>query len=462
MHTTTPSGPGAEHADETPPPVPFGRALVLWLRIGLLSFGGPAGQIAMLHTELVERRRWIPPARFERALQFCMLLPGPEAQQLATYSGWILHGVRGGLAAGSLFVLPSAILLWALAYLHAAYGTDPRVASVLGAFQPAVVAIVALALWNLARRSLKRPYQVVLAIGALVALALGAPFPAIVLGAGLVGFVAGRLGGGAGGQRATSPPGAADGAAAASPTAKRGLGVLVLGLALWAAPVLAVAWIFGADSVFVEQGTFFSKAALVTFGGAYAVLPYVAEHAVEVYGWVGAEDVMVSLALAETTPGPLIMMTQFIGFLGGWHRPGELAPWQAATVGAALTTWVTFVPCFLWIFLFAPHMERLGRRPALANALAGILAAVVGVIAHLALWFAAHTFYRGDGGDGGDTGGPSTLLDFGPDSGWRPAAILLALLAFALLRHGRIALHWVVLLAGLVGLAAGLLGWDVF
>ena len=379
-----------------PAPVPFGRALGLWAWIGLISFGGPAGQIALLHRELVERRQWIAEGRFLNALNFCMLLPGPEAQQLATYCGWMLHGTRGAIAAGGLFVLPSALLLFGLAWLYAALGALPATEAFFRAFEPAVVAIVLVALTHVGKRALKRPMHVVIAGLALVALTLGVPFPAVVVTAALVGWCDAVI-------RARRAP-AAVVAPVASPAPQipdrpnpwRALRTATVCGGLWWTPVFACWWILGRESVFVDLGLFFSKAALVTFGGAYAVLPYIATASVETYAWTDPEAVMVGLALAETTPGPLIMVTQWIGTLAAWNEPLGGSPVVSAALGAALVTWVTFLPCFLFILVGAPYVERLTQNTRLAAALAAITAAVVGGIVSLALWFARRALFEPD------------------------------------------------------------------
>lgn len=380
----------------------FGEALRFWLKLGLISFGGPGGQIAIMQHELVERKRWIGQERFLHALNFCMLLPGPEAQQLATYCGWLLHRTWGGIAAGALFVLPSAFLLWGLSYGYVVYGAVPWVAAVFAGLKPAVVAVVAAAVLRVGAKALKTP-----ALWAVAALAFGliffagVGFPWIVGGAAVLGWAGRRFapgwfpGRGVHGATAKAPAGpraVIDDLALAGGVAPgwgRALRVIVICGGLWVAPILAAAWVFGVDSTLVAQGRFFSQAAMVTFGGAYAVLPYVAQQAVEVQGWLTGPQMLAGLAFAETTPGPLIMVLQFVGFLGGWHQPDlALSPFAAATLCSAMTTWVTFVPCFLWIFLGAPHIERLRGRADLGAALATVTAAVVGVILNLAVWFA--------------------------------------------------------------------------
>jgi chromate transporter len=393
-------GPEDTHTPEDTgevPEAPFGEALRFWSKLGWISFGGPAGQIALMHTELVERRRWLSEERFLHALDYCMLLPGPEAQQLATYSGWLLHGARGGIAAGALFVLPSVLVLLVLSWVYAAHGEVPAVAAVFDGLKAAVLAIVVVACARIARRAFRTRLMMLVAAAAFVALRFGsAPFPAVVLGAGLLGTVLGRLA-----PEALGNPGkksASEDLVGPAPNWRRNARVLLTCLLLWWMPVAAAfAW-KGPDHFLPQQGVFFSKAAMVTFGGAYAVLPYVAEEAVEQREWLEPGQMMDGLGLAETTPGPLVMVVQFVGFLGGWNHHGDWPPWLAGVLGALMTTWVTFLPCFLWIFLGAPYIERLRGVPALSAALATITAAVVGVILNLAVWFGWHTLVAPDGG----------------------------------------------------------------
>jgi chromate transporter len=379
---------------EALPPVrpTFGEAFRFWLKLGVISFGGPAGQIAIMHRELVERRRWISESRFLHALNYCMLLPGPEAQQLATYSGWLLHGARGGIVAGVLFVLPSAVLLWALSWAYVTLGSVPWVAALLYGLKPAVLAIVASAVIRIGQRVLKNPWMFGLAAAAFLALAMfSVPFPAVVFGAGLLGWIGGRVAP----EKFAVLKGHAKTADEATigsphPSSWRAVKVLLICGVLWWGPILGVGAFFGWGSAFFQQGIFFSKTAMVTFGGAYAVLPYVSQQAVEHYHWLKPTQMLDGLGLAETTPGPLIMVLQFVGFVGAWQQPGLLTPLAAATLGAAITTWATFAPCFLWIFLGAPYVERLRGNIRLNAALSAITAAVVGVILNLAVWFGWH------------------------------------------------------------------------
>ncbi len=391
--------------------VPFPEAVRTWFAISLQTFGGPAGQIAVMQRVLVEERRWIGQARFLHALSYCTLLPGPEAQQLAIYIGWLLNGTRGGLVAGTLFVLPGVVALLALSAVYVGFGATTVVTALFAGLAPAVLAIVAQAVLRVGKRALAHPAMVALAVVAFLALAVFAvPFPVVVAAAAAAGWALGRFapgvmsaGGGHGGEQAGPPPVISDDALHAErPTGRRAARVLVVGLGLWAAPLVAVVVLTGTGSVFTQQGLFFSGAAVVTFGGAYAVLAYVAQRAVEVFHWLAPGEMVRGLALAETTPGPLIMVVQFVAFVGAYRNPGSLDPWVAAGIGALLTTWVTFVPCFVFIFLGAPYVERLRGNRALSAALAGITAAVVGVIANLAVYFAVHTLFtrtvRRDGG----------------------------------------------------------------
>lgn len=368
----------------------FGQAIRFWLKLGFISFGGPSGQIAIMHTELVERRRWIADNRFLHALNYCMLLPGPEAQQLATYCGWLLHGVRGGIVAGVLFVLPSAFLLWFLSYVYMAYGDVKWVAAIFAGLKPAVLAIVMAAVIRIGTKALKNSVMWGIA-GLAFALIYFAkvPFPLIVFGAAIVGLTGGSywkelFGVSESGSKAVVTD-------SGKPSLGRGLLIMIVGLVIWALPLVGVAMWLGTDSTHFHEGIFFSKAAMVTFGGAYAVLPYVGQQAVEHYGWLQAGQMMDGLGLAETTPGPLVMVLQFVGFVGAWQNPGTLSPLVAATFGAAITTWVTFVPCFIWILLGAPYIERLQGNRRLSSALTAVTAAVVGVILNLAIWFGLHT-----------------------------------------------------------------------
>jgi chromate transporter len=382
--------------------VPLGQATRAWFRISLQTFGGPAGQIAVTQRELVDERRWIGERRFLHALSYCMLLPGPEAQQLAIYTGWLLNGWLGGLIAGVLFVIPGFVAILGLSWLYVAHGDTAVVTGLFLGLAPAVVAIVVQAVVRIAGRALHHRALVWLAVAAFLMLAvLGLPFPLVVLGAGAVGWAMGRWRpevmvrpAVAGGDDEEAPLVPDDALHRARPSARRNLAILAAGLTLWVVPV-AAAWALasGSRTVFTDQGLFFGGMALVTFGGAYAVLAYVAQAAVDTFGWLSAGEMVRGLALAETTPGPLIMVVQFVAFLGAYRNPGDLDPWLAAVLGSMLTVWVTFVPCFLFIFLGAPYVERLRDSHALSAALTGVTAAVVGVIANLAVYFAVHTLF---------------------------------------------------------------------
>ncbi|MBA2533326.1 MAG: chromate efflux transporter [Nocardioidaceae bacterium] len=382
--------------------VPFHTAVRAWFRISLQTFGGPAGQISVMQRTLVDEQRWIGQQRFLHALNYCMLLPGPEAQQLAIYTGWLLNGTAGGLVAGILFVLPGVIALLALSAIYVAYGTTTVLSALFVGLAAAVVAIVAQAVVRVAGRALYSPALVALAVAAFVSLlAFQVPFPLVVLGAGVAGWVLGRWvpsslahrPNHAAASEGPAPVVSDDVLHAERPSLRRASVIVGIGLLVWFLPLLAVVLATGRDSVFTEQGLFFSGTALVTFGGAYAVLAYVAQEAVQTYGWLEPGEMVRGLALAETTPGPLIMVVQFVAFLGAYRDPGGLDPWAAALLGALLTTWVTFVPCFILIFLGAPYVERLRGNATLAAALSGITASVVGVIASLAVYFALHTLF---------------------------------------------------------------------
>jgi len=437
------------------PAVSFGEALRFWLKLGFISFGGPAGQIAILHRELVERRRWISDSRFLHALNYCMLLPGPEAQQLATYIGWLLHRTRGGLAAGVLFVLPSAFILLGLSWAYAAWGEMPLVAGLLAGCKAVVVAIVADAVLRIGRRAIRGWAHLLVAAGAFVGIYfLSVPFPLIILVAALIGLAGTRAW-----PAAWSPPGAAphgggDGAGSgpdeppplirddvaapphARPSHSRLLRTLAAGFALWLLPwVLLAAWL-GWNSLPLLQYRFFTGAALVTFGGAYAVLAYVTQAAVQAYGWITPAQALDGLALAETTPGPLIMVLQFVGFMSGWNHPGSLEPLASATLGAVVTTWTTFLPCFVLVFAGAPYMEILRGNKVLNGALSGVTASIIGVILNLALVL-----------------GAAVIMPAGLEGGISWFSACLSGAAFLALRRLRIDALWIILVGGLAGLA---------
>ncbi|MBV9998083.1 MAG: chromate efflux transporter [Verrucomicrobia bacterium] len=420
----------------------FGEAFRFWLKLGFISFGGPTGQIAIMHAELVEKRKWISEARFLHALNYCMLLPGPEAQQLATYIGWLLHKTWGGIAAGAFFILPSIFILWTLSYVYVAFGNLSWIAAIFYGLKPAVLAIVTAAVLRIGTRALNNEVMWTLAAAAFAAIFFfHVPFPLIIVSAAVAGFVGGRRRrdkflvirghGNAGAGSVLDDLSAVPDHA--RPSLGRALRICVIGVVLWPAPVVLLAFWLGRDHTLVEEGMFFSKAALVTFGGAYAVLPYVAQQAVQTHRWLSAGQMLDGLGLAETTPGPLIMVTQFVGFLGGWNHPGRLAPLLAATLGALVTTWTTFTPCFLWIFLGGPYIEKWRGNEALTTTLSAVTAAVVGVVLNLAVWFGLHVIF--------------------PDGGaadWR--AILISAVAFT----GMVRWKWdivpVILGAGVAGL----------
>jgi chromate transporter len=380
----------------------FAEALRFWLKLGFISFGGPSGQIAMMHTELVEKKRWIDNARFLHALNFCMLLPGPEAQQLAIYIGWLLHKTRGGIIAGALFVIPSIFILWTLSYVYAAFGNIPWIAAIFYGLKPAVLAIVAAAVIRIGSKALKNAVMWSLALAAFVAIYFfHVPFPLIIISAGIVGLISSKILP----QyfRGENVPvlnvdlvGISSGRA--QPSLLRALKISATWAVIWVLPLVLAGIFLGSQHTVFREGIFFSKAAVVTFGGAYAVLPYVSQQAVEHFHWLRADQMLDGLGLAETTPGPLIMVLQFVGFLGGWNHPGNLPPLVSATLGALVTTWTTFVPCFLWVFLGAPYIEKLRDVKLLTAALSTVTAAVVGVILNLAVWFGIHVILPQTGG----------------------------------------------------------------
>jgi chromate transporter len=420
-----------------PPRVPLATVLRTFLEIGVLSFGGPAGQIALMHRMLVDDRRWLDEKRFLDALNMSMLLPGPEAQQLATWCGWRVAGIGGALVAGSLFVLPGAAMMAVLAYIYAAYGKVDAVEALFFGIKAGVLAIVIEALIKVGRRALKTPLAWGIAAAAFLAIfLLRIPYPLIVLAAGVAGWLSAR-----GALPSTMPAGTVH-----DRLARRTLGLAAAGAAIWAAPILVVALTLGPTHVLVTIAAFFSKLAVVTFGGAYAALAYVAQQAVQVHGWLAPGEMLDGLGLAETTPGPLVLVMEFVGFLAGWRAPAPFGPLTAGLLGAGITIWTTFVPSMLWILLAAPLVERIGRIPAAAAALTGITAAVVGVILNLTVWFALHVFFR----DITETTlGPLTL-DLPRLASADPAAILFAAIAAYVL----FARHWSI--AATVGLTATL------
>jgi chromate transporter len=381
------------------------EAFRTWLRVAALSFGGPAGQIAVMHRILVEEKRWVSDQRFLHALNYCMLLPGPEAQQLATYIGWLMHRTLGGIMAGGLFIVPGIIAIMGLSYIYAAYGNVPLVVALFFGLKAAVLAIVLEAVFRIGKRALKNNVMLAIAAAAFVGIFfLSIPFPIIIFGAAAIGYVGTRGGSAAfqlgSGHGSSRQEGAVVDSllgdelpAHAKPTVARALRASVVWLVLWLTPVIALLLALGSTNVFSEIATFFSKMAVVTFGGAYAVLAYVAQEAVEKYAWLKPGEMLDGLGMAETTPGPLIMVLQFVGFMAAFRDAGSLPPMLAGTLGGLLATWVTFIPSFLWIFLGAPFIETLRGNKALNGALSAITAAVVGVVLNLAVWFAIHAVF---------------------------------------------------------------------
>ena len=403
METTRGTSPDAETSSNHAHPS-FREALWVWCRVAMLSFGGPAGQIAVMHRILVEEKRWVSENRFLHALNYCMLLPGPEAQQLATYIGWLLHRTIGGLVAGLLFVLPGFVSILALSVLYAGYHDLTLVEGIFYGLKPAVVAVVIEAVIRIGKRSLKNRVMVLIAALAFVAIFFfQVPFPLIVLTAGVLGYVGGKLwpdtfvvikghaakNDGSGPKHAIAD----DHAASVRPSFRRTAGVLSVWLLIWFVPIAGLIVLTGANSVYSQESLFFSKAAVVTFGGAYSVLAYIAQEAVNTYHWLEPGEMLDGLGMAETTPGPLIQVVQFVGFMGAYRNAGELHPMLAGVIGSVVTTWVTFAPCFLWIFLGAPYIEYLRGRQTLNAALSTITAAVVGVVLNLSIWFSLHTVF---------------------------------------------------------------------
>jgi chromate transporter len=413
-----------------PSKVPFREAFRFWLKLGFISFGGPAGQIAIMQKELVETRKWIEQDDFLHALNFCMLLPGPEAQQLATYIGWRLHGIKGGIAAGAFFVIPSIFFLLVLSYIYAAYGNVPQVAAVLDGFKAVVVAIVVEAVLKIAKKAFHSAWHIVIAFLAFIAIYfLHVPFPLIVLGAAVLGIILLKTKN----ANSTAEPNIED---RKPKTKNRLLKLASAFVVLWLIPFSIVGFVFGFDNIAAQTYLFFTQAAFVTFGGAYAVLAYV-NQAVVAAGWITAEQSVDGLALAETTPGPLIMVLQFIGFMTGWNNAGNFNQTSFAVLCGLLTTYVTFLPSFFFIFVGAPYIERLRHNRNLTSALSGVTAAVVGVILNLALTFGATVVF------------PNLQTDF--------FALVLAALSFAALYFFKADVLLVVIAGGLCGLAKYLL-----
>lgn len=375
--------------------VPFREALAAHAKVAVNSFGGPAGQIAVMHRVYVEERGWVDENRFLHALNYCMFLPGPEAQQLATYIGWLLHRVRGGLVAGGLFVLPGFLAILVLSILYAGYRDLSWVQALFFGIKPAVLAIVLMAVAKIGSRALKNRVMVGLAALSFVGIfLLTVPFPLIIIGGAVIGLLGSRWWPDTFAViRGHETSDRIDSSRIPRPTLGRTAGVLITGLGFWFIPLLIIGGMLGWGHIYAQEGTFFSKAAVVTFGGAYAVLAYIAQQAVEVYGWLQPGEMLDGLGMAETTPGPLIQVVQFVGFMGAYRNPGALEPMVAGTLASLLVTWVTFVPCFLWIFLGAPYIEALRANRTLSAALSGITAAVVGVVLNLAVWFGLHTLF---------------------------------------------------------------------
>lgn len=424
------------------PTVPFSEALAVWLKVGFLSFGGAAGQIAMLHTIIVEEKKWLDEKRFLHALNYCTLLPGPEAQQLATYVGWLLHGVRGGLTAGLLFVLPGALIVLGLSMLYVTARGLPIVDGIFFGIKAAVLVIVVQAVIKMAKRVGDAPALKLVMVGSFLAiLLLKAPYPLVVLAAALTGALVAL----------PSAAGAVPPVPAAGRWSRLGRDLVVWG-AVWWAPVVVVALALGGDHILTQLGLFFSKLAVLTFGGAYALLVWLAQAAVEQKGWLSAAEMADGLGLAETKPGPTILVTQFVGFLAAYRLPAPFDAMTAGIIGAALTTWVTFAPSFLFIFAGAPFVEDLRHNRRLAGALTGITAAVVGVILYLALWFGLHVFF-----------GQVGSLSFGPVSvptvtlaalDWKAAA--LAVIAFVLAFRLKLGLITLIAVMAVLGVAVKL------
>ena len=433
----------------------FRKALRFWVKLGFINFGGPAGQIALMHREIVERRRWIPEEQFLRALNFCMILLGPEAQQLAIYIGWLMHGTPGGVVAGVFFVLPSVFVLLSLSWLVAAHAQVPAVAGLLYGVQPVVIAVVVEAVLRIGRRALRHRALYLFAGAAFVGICfLSIPFPLIVAAAAMAGIALQRalprvfspagqaVPPGHAAPDAHAAPAASHPGTATYPPATRAPRIAALFAALWAGPVAGL-WLWkGAGDVLVKEALFFTQAAFVTFGGAYAVLSYIADVAVSHYHWLNAAQMVQGLALAESTPGPLIMVTQYVGFLGAWNQPGALSPAIHGVLGALITTYVTFLFCFMFILIGAPYVEALAGSHRVQAALTGVTSAVVGVILNLAVYFGARVLFPAAG-----------ALD--------PFALVLAVLSFVALQRFRVPIHFGVAAGALIGMAWRLLGGSV-
>ncbi len=433
--------------------ISFREAFVVWVRLAIYSFGGPAGQMAVMHRLVVEEKRWVSENRFLHALNYTMLLPGPEAQQLATYLGWLLHGMKGGLVAGILFIMPGFISILALSVIYASYQDVTFVQALFYGLKPAVMAIVAEAVLRIGKRALKnRVMQVMAALAFIAIFFFDAPFPIIILTAGAIGALGGRywekeflvLKGHDIEDEAVITDQVAG---HTRPSTPRAIGVFVICLLLWATPLLLLWFYMGQEDAFTQIGLFFSRAAVLTFGGAYAVLAYIAQEAVQTYGWLQAGEMLDGLGMAETTPGPLIQVVQFVGFMGAYRNPGSYSPLVAGIWGAILTTWVTFVPCFLWIFMGAPYIESLRGHKSLSTALSAITAAVVGVILNLAIWFSLNVIFGTV-----DEGYIGPLRLYVPD--WSSidwASLLIAIAAFIALFRFKVSMLWTLGGAALAG-----------
>jgi chromate transporter len=439
---TKPPAAKAQNGSAYVPHPSFGQALKFWIKLGFISFGGPAGQISIMHAELVENKKWISNERFLNALNYCMLLPGPEAQQLATYIGWLLHRMPGGIAAGAFFVIPSVFILFALSYTYAAYGSIPWVASVFGGLKAAIMAIVVSAVIKIGKKALKNGIMIAIAVMAFAAIYfLKIPFPIIVLGAGITGLVGSYVSPAkfdvikgqkaedfdAGYVKICEDPIECH----INPSAERNLRVIGLFFMLWLAPV-ALLYVFAANRVFFTEAIFFTKAAFLTFGGAYAVLAYIGQAGVDLYGWLTGPQMIDGLGLAETTPGPLIMVVQFVGFMAGWNYSGSLSPLLGGLAGSLIATYFTFLPCFLFIFLGGPYIEKFRQNTRLSSALSSITAAVGGVILNLAVWF-----------------GLQVLLPAGGGFNWFAAVVGLA--AFAAIQWFKVGMIAVIAASGVLG-----------
>ncbi len=426
-------------------PVGFWEAFWFWVKLGFINFGGPAGQIAIMHRELVDKKRWVSEGQYLRTLNFCMLLPGPEAQQVATYIGWRLHGTVGGIVAGSFFVIPSIFVLWFLSYLAVAHSDVPAITGLLYGIQPVVIAIVVEAVLRISRRALNHYLLIGFSVAAFVALYFfSVPFPLLVLAAALGGLILSRVVPEAfqGSGHASSQESAIDRVESEGrPSMLRNLRLLLTFVVLWAVPFGAV-WIWrGGEDVLVREALFFTGAAFVTFGGAYAVLSYISDVAVNQYGWLTADQMVQGLGLAESTPGPLIMVTQYVGFIGAWNDPGPFAPLLYGTLGALITTYATFLPCFLFIFLLAPYIELLANDRRIGAVLVGVTAAVVGVIANLAVYFATQVLFP--------DGVSLQSLDV--------FALVVAVVSFVVLQRFRVPIYLLVPVGAVVGMVWTLL-----